>query len=305
MSVIHKNDPSREDTVVFNPKNIVTLDAGTTTAEDANKETFEIFPFIDKDAAGAERISLVRVLLNAVPGTQRVSETDMKSYLGVRVSGPPGGPQSTIIPSGEVIGNSIYFDLRGARIKLMDVPSEYVGKLSGHGIAILAADERFFVFYVGATLDELAAVSSRLIFVADRVAYKWKEISVPGSLPRSRLLGPWFVSMEGQARTERRSETTPSEEGETAEVRAAYETFEDMVDIPGVLILDNLVDGRRIVLKTGKEDSEVLAANSDGVVYRINDEIYEAVIAGSSLAHPKLLAKGTEVPSVHWAFARQ
>ena len=250
------------------------------------------------------------MLLNAVPGIQRVSETDMKSYLGVRRAGAPGGPEPSLALLGKLAGNGIYIDLRGPRIKLMDVPSEYAGKLSGHDIAILAADKRFFVFCVASTPDKLAGVFSRLIFVADQVAHKWKELTVPGNEPRTRLLGPWFITIQEQTKTEARtegpSEMTFAQEGETSQVRREYASFQGSLrDIPGVLILDNLVDGRRIVLKTGKEDSEVLAANSDGVVYRINDEIYEAVIAGSSLARPKLLAKGTEVPSVHWAFARQ
>ncbi|MGH9397860.1 MAG: hypothetical protein ACRD18_13550 [Terriglobia bacterium] len=73
--------------------------------------------------------------------------------------------------------------------------------------------------------------------------------------------------------------------------------------VPGTLILDNLVDGRRITLHTHEEDSEILDVRSDGLVlYRVNDEIFSAHIEGDKLGPSTLVVKDTDVPEVHWAF---
>jgi hypothetical protein len=62
--------------------------------------------------------------------------------------------------------------------------------------------------------------------------------------------------------------------------------------IPGTLLLDNLEDGRRITLDTGQEDSEILTVRADGLVlYRVNDSIFAAQIAGDKLTKPSLVVK--------------
>lgn len=73
--------------------------------------------------------------------------------------------------------------------------------------------------------------------------------------------------------------------------------------IPGTLILDNLVDRRRITLHTNEEDSEILNVRNGGLVlYRVNDEIFSAQIEGHNLGPPTLVVKGDDVPEVHWVF---
>jgi hypothetical protein len=46
LSFIHNHDPSRVVTVIFNHKILVTFVAGSSIAEVANYDTFEIFRFI-------------------------------------------------------------------------------------------------------------------------------------------------------------------------------------------------------------------------------------------------------------------
>ncbi|MGH9403761.1 MAG: hypothetical protein ACRD2P_16870 [Terriglobia bacterium] len=73
--------------------------------------------------------------------------------------------------------------------------------------------------------------------------------------------------------------------------------------IPGILVLDNLLDGRRITLQTNEEDSEILDVRSDGLVlYRVNDSIFSAQIEGDKLSAPTLVVKDDDVQEVHWAF---
>jgi predicted transcriptional regulator len=67
--------------------------------------------------------------------------------------------------------------------------------------------------------------------------------------------------------------------------------------------LDNLVEGTRITIQTGQEDSEVLDVRSHSLVlYRVNEEIFEAKIEGDKLSASKLVVKGEDVPEVHWVF---
>ena len=307
VSVIHYNDPGREDTVTFNPENLITLYSETALAQDAGGSTYEIFPLLSKDTSGSERVTLIRVLLNSVSSGARVYETDSNSYLGIRMSGAPGGPAFTITFLAKAANNGVYIDARGIRVKLLDLPSEYAPRLNGRDLAIVAADERFLVFCVAETPDQLAGASSRVLFVVDRVRGAWREIIQPGNSSRTRLAGPWVATIQQQSRDAARSEPQqmlPTEEGENAEVRRAYDGFQASIsDIPGVLILDNLYDKRRIVINTDREDSEVLAANSNEAVYRVNEEIYQVKLIGSKLGQPEILVKGPEVPGIHWAFA--
>ncbi len=73
--------------------------------------------------------------------------------------------------------------------------------------------------------------------------------------------------------------------------------------VPGTLFLDDLVDGRRIAIHTGQEDSEILDIRKDGLVlYRVNDSIFSAQIEGDKLSAPTLIVKDEDVPEVHWVF---
>jgi hypothetical protein len=71
----------------------------------------------------------------------------------------------------------------------------------------------------------------------------------------------------------------------------------------GTVILDNLGDGRRIILETGQEDSEVLAVRADRLVlYRVNDRLVQPRINGNELTGSDLIVKDGHVPKVHWVF---
>ena len=71
---------------------------------------------------------------------------------------------------------------------------------------------------------------------------------------------------------------------------------------PGVLVLQNLQDNRRIRLETHQEDSEILFVSGDSVLYRVNDSIFRATIVGDALRDTSLLARDEDVPEVHWIF---
>ena len=71
---------------------------------------------------------------------------------------------------------------------------------------------------------------------------------------------------------------------------------------PGVLLLQNLEDGRKIRVGTGQEDSEILNVRGDEVLYRVNDTIYQAKIVGDKLQAASVLVEDVDVPEIHWVF---
>jgi len=71
---------------------------------------------------------------------------------------------------------------------------------------------------------------------------------------------------------------------------------------PGVLVLQNLADGRKIRIETGQEDSEILTVDQEKVLYRVNDTIYQAHIVGEQLKDSTVVVKDEDVPEIHWVF---
>ncbi len=71
---------------------------------------------------------------------------------------------------------------------------------------------------------------------------------------------------------------------------------------PGILVLQNLEDGRKIRVETGQEDSEVLAVRGQTILYRVDDTIYQASIVGTRLQNISVAVKDDNVPEVHWVF---
>jgi hypothetical protein len=86
-----------------------------------------------------------------------------------------------------------------------------------------------------------------------------------------------------------------------SDVQAAYDRRFLNIQIPGKLAIRNLADGRRLMLNTGQEDSEVLAIAKNGVMlYRVNDAIYAAKIDGDRIGSPSLVVKNPAVTDIHW-----
>ena len=310
VSIIHKGDPGREDVVVFNPMHLDTIDLGTTVVEAADQSTYAVFPTVTNNSGDTRRTSLVEVLLSFFASKGRLNDGKVEDYAGIRVAGVPGGPAFGLTPSGEHLDNGIYMAFDEKRYRLIDL-SGLKAQIDGSYVDILAASKRFLAFYPSRNMDQLQGVTFRTIFVYDFLQRSWKEIRQPGNLSRVRFCGPWLVTIQqqernlppGEIRARPPDRVDAREQGESPGVRLQYGSFQGAIsEIPGVLIMDNLEDGRRLTIDTGREDSEVLFAGEDSVTYRVNDEIYHAEIQGTNLQAPALLVKSKEVPEIHWAF---
>jgi len=144
------------------------------------------------------------------------------------------------------------------------------------------------------------------VFVHDRMANRWKAISVEGTLPTLRLFTPWLASavrMLGGGTSPGRENERDFTSDRLPNVQAAYAFASGGEGFtPGVLVLQNIEDGRKIRIETGQEDSEVLSVGGDTVLYRINDAIYKATIADNGLKDTSVMVKDDDVPEVHWVF---
>ena len=70
----------------------------------------------------------------------------------------------------------------------------------------------------------------------------------------------------------------------------------------GKLFVSNQKTGVHYEIDTGEADSEVVWADDDHVLYRVNDQLLEARVDGGKLLRAAILASGDEVVQVHWVF---
>ena len=307
VSIIHEDDPSVSDVVVFNPKGLMTLDYGASAAFDAS-HSYALFVTLPNGSSGAP--SLIKVRLNSSDGGIRVTQGDVAAYAGMRVYGEPGGGEWTFVPAGKLIDHGIYAYFGDQKYELLRAPVPPPPTRQGD-IDILAASSRFFAFYPSKNIYQVAQEASRTIWIFDRQKGSWGQMDQPGNLSRTRLCGPWLVTIEQRERqllpgavpAQPLDAHDPHESGETEAVRREYWSFQGAIsEIPGILLMNDLEDGRKIVIDTGQEDSEVLWADDNTVLYRVNDTIYQAEITGGRLGSPSVVVKDRDVPKIHWAF---
>ena len=239
-----------------------------------------------------------------------MTQGDVAAYAGMRIYGEPGGGEWTFVPSGKLIDHGIYAYFGDQKYELLRAPVPPPPTRQGD-IDILAASSRFFAFYPSKNIYQVAQEASRTIWIFDRQKGSWGQMDQPGNLSRTRLCGPWLVTIEQRERqllpgavpAQPHDAHDPHESGETETVRREYWSFQGAIsEIPGILLMNDLEDGRKIVIDTGQEDSEVLWADDKAVLYRVNDTIYQAEITGGRLGSPSVVVKDRDVPKIHWAF---
>lgn len=132
-----------------------------------------------------------------------------------------------------------------------------------------------------------------------------------GSKPECRIFGYWLATIVRGSNSGVGQDDNPGHSDESdhwvkdllPNVREEFEACDSSFYLPGEFVLDNLADGTRVTLRTGEEDSEILAVRSDGaLLYRVNDSIFSAQIEGGQLSAPSLVVKDDDVPEVHWVF---
>jgi hypothetical protein len=258
------------------------------------------------------------------------AQPEWKKYQSFRFQGSPGGPTAPgLVPVGKTLQNHVVVPgPEGTWIPLDSTPPGFpTEKSPPHNptIVIVGATDRYFAFtltpegYRSLGLESTGA----FVYVHDRRLNTWKQIASAATVPVGRrIFGSWLATIvevftpggESPENPGRENERCCEQENQRRErgneivlrpyVRQIYpEVAAKGISIPGTLVLDNLQDGRRIVLDTGQEDSEILNVRDDGLVlHRVNYSIFAAHIEGDKLSEPTLVVQDEDVPEVHWVF---
>ena len=312
LSIVHKETPTNVDNVAINPEArplINSLDCLTLLDTNATRP-YRLFSLVDRDGLIVKKLSL------PLPGDasiDRLSAARPQDYANPLVSGLPGGPEYGFGLFVSREGEQLLLKVGNALTSVSKVPETLFPALPGgkRDISIVAASPSYFIICKGHNAEELAAgnITTTLDFVHDLKSDVWKQLSVPGNYSRQRIFGPWLAVIEQFAHANNPTNPGRSKERSTAtadrpNTQAEYAAFQGKdSSIPGLLLLNNLKDGRRIELQTQAEDSEILlVTQAELVLYRVNDSIYQGRIARNSLRDVSLVVQDDDVPEIHWAF---
>jgi hypothetical protein len=266
----------------------------------------------------------VKAKLDSSPSAaQRVAKGGYQDYVHLEMKGDIGGPT---LGSGDfVYAQEKKMLSRVGRFgsipsTLDSEPPAFNTGLEKESIQIVAASPDYMVL---GKFRQAGDPDRSDLHVHDIKAGVWKDLRVPGLTSRHRLFGSWLASIIEHPRQPPPAPGStvvidpgklPANPGHSDEragdgrslpnVQELFMGNEARISIiPGILELNNLGDGRRIVIETGEEDSEVILVTVDGIVlYRVNDSIYRARVQGSALSSPALFVKDDHVPEVNWAF---
>jgi hypothetical protein len=323
-AIIHTQDPSLVDGVTFNPAarrsgeftgfDVVSL--LVTLAEARPAAIDELLP-ISKDLTHPGDTAMVGVSSDVGAVASRVTQSIWNEYSNLRREGDPGGP----MPAQGLVGamsddNLVLPPAFGHPVVIDSLPASIRGAAAGttfHKFLIIAASQRYLLLKLAHSFDEFSSGklgNSVEMFVHDRMRDRWKTIEIEGDSSRSRLFGTWLATIAAMFTSDRKP--NPGIENERSfetehlpNVRNAYAHGQGGNRLPGILVLQNIEDGRKIRIETGQEDSEILSVTADSVLYRVNDTIYQAQITGDHLQDTAAIVKDDDVPEVHWVFWSQ
>lgn len=322
LGVIDKRAPAVGGVLTFNPTVMLVYPQAMATAAGQGLNSYALFtlfpeppPTLNGHSAFMRFIQSDATTLVAIAGNEptkgpRVTRNEWGLYSHLTFYGSPGGPGEYFTPQALAEGGDLVMHLGGKVIVVDQSPPPLRPAANGHGIRIVAVNRRFVVTWFFPASDRSAPA---VFYVHDRQLGKWRDLKFQWSIPQSRIFGPWLATIaatyEGAEGVWRDPNPGHSDEGNywvkdvLPDVRLEFGDMRMYWVIPGMLVLDNLGDGRRITLQTNEEDSEILDVRKDGLVlYRINDSIFSARIEGDKLSAPTLVVKDDDVPEVHWAF---
>jgi hypothetical protein len=251
----------------------------------------------------------------SITGRKRSQFNDWADYGYLRFQGEPGGPSPSTAQQAVAQGGRLtlrHFDHAAA---VDGLPPVQKNLLAGTPLFIVAATDQYLLFCTTRTASDSDVESGNLgssmkIYVHDRTSNRWGTIQAEGNSPTLRLFDHWLAEIVANwspnhgPNPGRENERTWDEKTDRLPpVQRLYEQFgRQEYARPGILGLQNLADGRKIRIETDQEDSEILWAADNSVLYRVNDGIYQAKIVGDKLRDATLIVKDEDVPEVHWVF---
>jgi len=313
-AIIHADQPTLSDSVVFNPAGelvLYTYSAVTEPQPHSIDELVWIFTTRSFRPGGTDTIIGVAGA-PAGPG-KRIQPDALQEYSSVRFDGIPGGPYLQPGLAGVPVGDSIDVKIAGSYVPIEQIPDDIAQKIRGEFGPLVAATDRYFIFGLQQPRDDSQSGtvlnrSGDLVMVHGRVRNKWFTGPREGTCSFSRMFGDWLTTVVGYWNPDHGPQPGVAhqravETDALPAVKGVYDVYHGKeCFIPGYLALWNLESGQRVAWHTDEEDSEILWVGSDTVLYRVNDTIYQARIVGDKLQDNSVLVKDDDVPEIHWVF---
>ncbi len=327
LSVIHERNPHRIDIVKIDP-NFYSPAWGVVAPPGQGSSAV-----LPGSGIGPHRWEIVTVA-GSPTVNPRASAGTWALYRWFRYRGAPVVPwfEMVPIPGGNIVNGKILLGPVWAMAGVINVvPPALPPSVGAHvitiedskgtrhvtvGEVVIVADTaRFFAFAATPFYSKKWPVP---VYVQNKATKRWMVIDSPFIKLWPRVFGSWLATTINQPNPTGRKSPGVKNERSVPGYMSSTSRFPDIwgelgywggphgivrIYMPGKLLLQNLVDGRKITIETGQQDSEVLDVGKNGLVlYRVNNEIFSTRIEGDKLSVPKLVVKGEDVPEVHWVF---
>jgi TonB family protein len=328
VTVLHTDEPLHIDDVEINPDYPEYFFAADEAVAEPRPSVFDELMLASRGEFSLPNIKWLSISSGAAAPGPRMKLDSWDEYGAMRLQGEPGGPGNNADFVGAIAGTNLVFAPAWGHPVVIDslAPSvrDAINETASRRAGIVAASQEYLVLGLEYSYEErfsrkLSNASEMGLFVHDRVRDNWKTIQVEGNRSRSRLFGSWLASIVGMFNPDHKP--SPGRENErgveafgdyeiagskgndgTARFPLVRGQYDSDGFFPGVLLLQNLEDGRKMRIETGQEDSEILSVSDEVVLYRVNDAVYQANIVGDKLQGAILLAKDEDVPEIHWVF---
>jgi hypothetical protein len=327
VTVLHADEPLRVDDLDIVPDDPKFSFVANEAIAEPRASVFDELMLASTGELSTSSIQWLSVSSDLSAPGPRVKKESWNEYAALRLEGEPGGPGDYAALFAWLSDTNLIFRAWDHLVMLDSLsPSvrEAISQTAMQRVQIVAASRQYLLLSLLYSQEDLFsrkflnAVEMDL-FVHDRLGDNWKTIRVEGNRSQSRLFGPWLATIvrmfspDGKPSPGRNNERGPEAFGDyeiagskgndgNARFPLIRGQYSSSFFLPGVLVLQNLEDGRKIRIATNQEDSEIVNVSGDTVIYRVNDAVYQAKIAGDKLQGVMLLARGEDVPEIHWAF---
>jgi len=314
VSVLHFSEPLLKDEIAINPKHL-NADTGIMVTADTSASTHSLLlPLItiNPNRPGSGR-TLLSIRSNIEGDGPRIRLDAWDDYSMLRFEGFQGGSGSAPYPEARIAGDQFFLagveDAVPHPASIASPPPELKALGKKAVPDILASSNRYLILYLQPTIGELNSRNvgdSMKLYVLHRDSHRWETTEAEG-VGGVRLFGPWLAdnvalwNSPRNAKAARKAGRGDGSERDPMAQSGNVEGTEDYV-FPGILVLQNLEDGRKLRILTDHADSEILYADDATVLYRVENAIYQAALAKDTVQSATLLIQDTDVPKIHWVF---
>lgn len=236
----------------------------------------------------------------------KIVEIYPDDFKKVHLNGNPGAPikiEEKLLVYTSTMDGKLFIpvtkDFNDRPVFPVQLPKEYHPKEKIR-LAIYVNNEDCFVIKLEGSKGE-----SSTFLVLDKETDRWNTLVLKGDQTRIQNFNDWI---SGAIINNKEDKVSPGKADRRQKPNNFGPGFDTMTKVlkfyyPGLLFLYHTPSETYIEWSTYQGDSEVLLVENETVYYRVNDEIYQAmIIDNQELGKPKLILKDYRVPDIHWAF---